>query len=505
MNCFFCAVRDVVLGIGVEDSPVEKYSKELDVGYNSKLTNFDNTIKELETKVNKLSGERSKLIEFKKKMKAKDRRNAEKVNQRNITLWEKKIKKLKSKLSENDGVFADKIRELEKSQKKYEQWNDALGRPPYSENYKGVADTIRLSPGFEVDHNEPKNKKSEQPEEHRKSLREILGSGIKSVFNWVKNFIFAVLAVSMVPLDVIYTQPGFHILLRDSNLAYFGSFLYILLLVALGKALRVLYRFSINRKLIENPETDDTSKYIIKPLINYWYLSLFGIVVVISCAAIYGGVAIRSYVPEVSPIMQDVKGLEQQLIRLGNSQQSNTSERSVEEIRDKLLLAQEKIDSISGRLYPNLSSDAVIAFVLYTIIIVGALLQGLSKVDPIFEYHLATEKFIIDKEVVNRGKESIENQVDLLEIYIEKARLDNEINDESEEDIFDFDRDIVLIDEKVSQKELDISHLNNQKEAFIVEYKKEVSLKMLTYAKILSFLKRNWTPVKEWEEMEGMS
>ncbi|WP_446011465.1 hypothetical protein [Candidatus Electrothrix sp.] len=215
MNFFLNVVADAIL-IKASSNPVKKYILYLQRGYLAKKLELDSNIEYLKNRKNRKIERRDKII-LRLKNKEKFKKNKEKDK------LEFKIKKLKEDIGDKNSGYNFMRIESHRSKEEFEKWRSALGRPPYSEEYKDVLESAKIYQR-EGGHDSEKN-------------NTIIGKLKKVLQSLLWIFSACILA-----FEIAYTQPGFFLYLHDQTLSSIAAFLYIAVLVTLGHTIRVLTR-----------------------------------------------------------------------------------------------------------------------------------------------------------------------------------------------------------------------------------------------------------------------
>lgn len=467
MKRFFHALRDVVLGVRVgRDHPVAKYKVEL----------------ERASERNRIQRERQlHSLEFQAKQDEQNTRNKRERLLRRIKAARKHsgevLKRAESELEEKHSLRVVARRERERSEERFEAWHAALGRPPYKMEHRSMIDRLRF-----------KLEPMQGSEGGLASMASTIDTETLSP-RWRRAISIGagVVGVLVIPFDIVYSLPGFEVLLEDPFFARMAAILLGIILFSLGSTLSYLITRVRSRHLLEDGKIGSSYSGL--------YAVLIVLVTLLSLTTIYGATTVRSIVPEANTLLAEQRMLS---TRISSLEQRNRGGRTVEDRAEEISLLREQAGSIREQLselrhvtYPVVSADAVIAFSFYFFAVVSVMVSKVSRHDPVFEYQLAAQSYSAALNTEVRIVNGISSGRAKAEAII--ADLDVNIEDQEQE----------LKDEVGPSKKIEaqIQDMKFAMQAAEADDSARIKREALTYAKSLKFLTWNPKALREWEEI----
>ena len=495
---FFCALRDRLHGTWRDGLAVSRFQVELATGVSAQAAKLLKKKEYFAKKIDRAKAKKDVLINRTRRQQEHAKKVDLRAKKELLEQERERLKRFKDRMSADHSSINSARAELGRTEANFVRWREAVGRPPFAEQYLGVVETLR---------------RQRQDSSGNGSDNDESVDGVEQSF-WQRllPYFFGILTAALVPLDILYTQPGFFLLLENQYLSYAAAALYIFILVIIGRTIRVLYRYSISRRLIEVKQSDEVqdNKDELASTRNPVLLAMLVLTVVIGFSAVYAGTTVRSLVPTLSAINKQIDALQLEETVVANQQfrsqiGAEEAKARVEEINDSRQEQVERFNEAALRLYPIPSADALIAFVFYTVVIIGTLTTGLAKTDPIFEYFLAYREYVVAKRGVIYLESVIDNRIEQLELEVKESEVAIsavESLEISEESILD-DRRVVDQENTIQELEDRLTAVDADIESHSITSREFIKVRSLKYARYLSWLTRSKQPLEEWEKLHA--
>lgn len=456
-------MRDVLLGLRAgADQPVSKYKIELEEHFAKKRIERERKLHSLEFKANQ-----SEKATKRQRQRNLDRINA--VREHSEAVLEKQKKELDSKHS----LLSVARRERERAEKRFDEWQEALGRPPFWSAHRSLIDRMRFK--FEPQTGEGNGLSA--------MTSTIDTEAFGSVGRRFMAIVSGVLGFLVIPFDIYYSLPGFEMILEDRRYAGVAALLLGIILAAVGSTSALLLTLMTTRRLKDG---------VITTKFHSTYLVLFVLSMFIGLCVVYGGTTVRSIVPEVNSLeveKQTIGTLISQIEQGGFANQSleqRTAELERLNLEDDRLEAE--ISELKTVQFPRLTADALIAFCFYSFAILSILVSRIAGRDPVFEYELATRAWVssVHNEIrlnnaISRGTSQADAIIASLKLNAQEAAAE--------------------LEDEAGPSELTEAAVKEQKfvnEAEEAEEVERIKREALRYTKSFRFLTRNRAVIDEW-------
>ena len=238
MKRFFHALRDVLLGLRAgADQPVSKYKIELEEDFAKKRIERERKLHSLEFKA----------VQSEKATKRQRQRNLDRINsvrEHSESVLDKQKKELESKNS----LLSVARRERERAETRFEEWQNALGRPPFWSAHRSLIDRMRFK--FE-----PQSGEGNGLAAMNSTIdTEAFGGFWRRTFALASGF----LGFLVIPFDIYYSLPGFEMILEDRRYAGVAALLLGIILAAVGSTSALLLTLMTTRRLKDGHITTKT-------------------------------------------------------------------------------------------------------------------------------------------------------------------------------------------------------------------------------------------------------
>jgi len=303
----------------------------------------------------------------------------------------------------------------------------------------------------------------------------------------VISFGAGILGLLVIPFDIVYSLPGFEVLLDDPFFARMAAILLGIILFSLGSTLAYLIMRVRSRHLREDGTIG--SSY------SKMYAILLFLVTFLSLTTIYGATTVRSIVPDANTLLADEAALTTRISSLEERNRAGTTLESrnaeITLLRRQATRVRDELAELRHVTKPVASADAVIAFSFYFFAILSVMVAKVSRHDPVFEYELAAQSYSL----ALRTEVHIANGVSAGRARAEAiiADLDVEIEDQEKE-----------LENKIgpSEKiEAKIQDMKLEMKAAEADDDARIKREALAYAKSLKFLTWNPEALREWETL----
>lgn len=466
MKRFFHALRDVLFGLRAgEDQPVSKYKIELEEDFAKKRIERERKLHLLEFKA----------IQSEKETKRRRQRNLDRVNsvrEHSESVLSKQKKELESKNS----LLSVARRERERAETRFEEWQNALGRPPFWSAHRSLVDRMR----FKL---EPQSGEGNGLAAMNSSINT---EGFGGFWRRTLAIGSGILGFLLIPLDIYYSLPGFEMILEDRRYAIVAALLLGIILAAVGSTSALLLTLMTTRKLKDGKITKK---------IHATYLVLLLTTGFVGACVVYGGTTVRSIVPEVNSVeaKQRTVGTLIDQIEQGGFANLGLERRSAELARlsaeaERLEKEESSLKSIQ---ITRLTADALIAFCFYSFAIISILVSKIAGRDPIFEYELATRAWVSSVHNEIRLTNAISHGTSKADAIIASLKLGAQ---EAGAELGDKAGPSELTQAAVKEQEF----INKAEEAEEVE---RIKREALRYTKSFRFLTRNRAVLDEWAKI----
>ena len=339
-----------------------------------------------------------------------------------------------AQLTKRLGAIETGTEELNESRERYEIWKNAVGRPPFSEEFKSLSNDQKLNRLLQIN--------VDIAERYKTSLDE-LGTKEKAYgppgagrLRGLLSMFGGLFIVTAVPTEILFTFPAMDAVLDGKPyIAFAASIIFTLAMVVVGGAVGSFASRICKHRVEEAPQVLNSrngSRDVLATRVSSPHLLIAALLI---CLAIFGamsGASLRAMLPEINQInaqlnnMASVGQSDNSASPLDANDDAAAADRAAAEQRDKI--SAKKRGLYFKRLTFYETTDGLLAFFIYlTLITSSAIKRNFSK-DPILEYevvaaHYARERYAWVVETTGSYQELAKCNVELGRILQEIASI----------------------------------------------------------------------------------
>ncbi len=202
---FFYALRDRLHGTWRDGLAVSRFQVELATGVSAEEAKLHKKKEYLGKKIERAKAKKDVLIGRTRRQQQHAKEVDLRAKQEVLELERERLQRFKDRMNANHSSLNSARAELARTEANFVRWREAVGRPPFAEQYFGVVETLR--------------RQREDNSGGGPDNDEAVDGVEKSVWQRLLPYLFGILAAALLPLDILYTQPGFFLILENQRLS----------------------------------------------------------------------------------------------------------------------------------------------------------------------------------------------------------------------------------------------------------------------------------------------
>jgi F0F1-type ATP synthase membrane subunit c/vacuolar-type H+-ATPase subunit K len=322
--------------------------------------------------------------------------------------------------------------ELSESKERYDVWKEAVGRPPFSEEFKSLSNDQKLNRLLQINVDIAERFKTSLDElgTREKAFGQTSVGRVRGVFSMFGGpFIIAA-----VPTEILFTFPAMDAVLDGKPyIALAASVIFTLAMVVVGGAVGSFASRVCKHRVEQPSDTKAAGRPILITRVSQPHFLITLLLILLAGFGAASGASLRAMLPEINQInaqlleLASVGPSDNTANRLETS--DDAADRAAANQRERI--AEKKRGLYFKRLTFYETTDGLLAFFIYlTLITSSAIKRNFSK-DPILEYevvaaHYARERYAWVVEVTGSHQELAKCKVELGRISREIASLNVE-------------------------------------------------------------------------------